>query len=701
MSSTAGSTSPAATDEQRLEADEAAQEEQLMRDFPPLDDAVLQRCRAATADDILKVDTDVVIKGMNMFFFNNFAEAEELFGRNYREDPLCASALGTLGTIRAMLSMEPDDINSACKCLVYASQFGKKVIPPRSTIANVTSAIGNWWYSRKPEKLSPSEFRANVVMGEAELLRANLLLMEDTFSGYLKAGLALRRAYGIYDYLQKYIGHYPTDHGADANSLNGMHFGLGAIHVVTSILPPKILAILKALGYMHDREKGFVHLHTCLRSRTLRSPIASLFLLAFHGLLPAFAALTTDINVPIAEEVIKETLAVYPKSVIHLWLAGRVQRLKKDVSGSINIFSDCVAHSASLQSSLPQLKHFALYDLAQSYLAKGLWENARSCFEVLERESVWSKKFYAYAQGCCLDMLKKHDDAVVCYLRSVTQPSIKLGGKTISVDQFVKRRTEQMFRMQKTLTGYAPGSPKLPKLTASINLTKVPGIELAMLFNMFTQSESADLETMLNLTTDARKAAADAAGIPLAAAGDIASGADAGAVSPASDVVSAADTGLSPASPASPASPSSPDTTTIDDDEETFTSGQVDEELPIETYTDDQIEQLRHEEVLVLTLMRATLLRELGRFDEAREEYHSVEKPFRLKSKKPEFETWVVPYGYYEHAVMLYRAGDEAGCVDMIENKLKKKFSGVDFNFEMQLSFRLHLTNDLLKNKKK
>ncbi|MDP2058741.1 MAG: DUF3808 domain-containing protein, partial [Flavobacteriaceae bacterium] len=373
----------------------------------------------------------------------------------------------------------------------------------------------------------------------------------------------------------------------------------------------------------------------------------------------------------IAEEVIKETLAVYPKSVIHLWLAGRVQRLKKDVMGSINIFSDCVAHSASLQSSLPQLKHFALYDLAQSYLAKSMWENARSCFEVLERESVWSKKFYAYAQGCCLDMLKKHDEAVVCYLRSATQPSIKLGGKTISVDQFVKRRTEQMFRVQKTLTGFAPGSPKLPKLTGSINLTKVPGIELAMLFNMFTQSEPADVETMLALTTEARKAAADSYGIPL----DVATEAPLaeGATSPGSDGVAAAadtvdETKADPSSPASPASGASETPVAADDD--AIADGETGEELPIDAYADEQIEQLRHEEVLVLTLMRATLLRELGRYDEAREEYHSVEKPFRLKSKKPEFETWVLPYGYYEHAVLLYRAGDEAGCVDMIENKL-------------------------------
>lgn len=262
--------------------DEDLEEEQVVQDtkrFPPPSQAIIDRCRTATKEQVKKLDTDVVIEGMNLFFNNRFKEAEDLFEAHHTEDPLIANAYGTLGTIRALMSFEGPDINEACNRLVYSNSFASKISPKGK---GVLGTVGSWFSRNKQKELMTcTEFRALICMGEAELLRANVLLLNDSMTGYLKAGLALRRGYNIYDRLQKYVAQYPDEHGADEHSLGGMHFGLGAIHVTTSILPPKILNFLKALGYMHDRTIGFDHLQKCLDSKTLRAPIASLFMLAF------------------------------------------------------------------------------------------------------------------------------------------------------------------------------------------------------------------------------------------------------------------------------------------------------------------------------------------------------------------------------------------------------------------------------------
>jgi hypothetical protein len=112
-----------------------------------------------------------------------------------------------------------------------------------------------------------AKFRAEAVQAEAEVLRATLLLCQDSFTAYLKAGLALRRSYNTYTRLQQALDDAAIVSKLDRNSVEGVRFGLGCIHVVTSILPPKILSLLKALGYLHDRALGFTLLHQCIQSQ--------------------------------------------------------------------------------------------------------------------------------------------------------------------------------------------------------------------------------------------------------------------------------------------------------------------------------------------------------------------------------------------------------------------------------------------------
>lgn len=678
-----------------------------------LDPALISNLQSQSLDDLRRTDIDLVEKGMNMFFGNRFREAEILFSEHYRTDCLVASAYGTLGTIRALLSMEQIDIDEACKRLQFASRLARLVSPSDALVSRSIAAItgtvsnmfqkasgliGSWGKSsaattKTPVTASPtakrsvltaSQFRAEVVYAEAEVLRATLLLLQDSLAAYISASFALRRSYNAYARLERYITEQKADcPELDQNSINGVHFGLGCIHVVTSILPPKILMILKALGYMHNRDLGFQHLKTCLMSQTLRSPLASLFLLAFHGVLPSFAVLMIPKSLPVCSEVLEETKARYPVSVIHLWLNGRICRLSRHVERSTAVLDECLKHGEDLLKDLPQLQLFALYDQAWNYCAAFDWEAAAAAFTVLEHGSNWSKKMFSYSQAACYETLgvacwlfaqgyhtaaramvtesfaAKHfviAESVVlehskrwckrasdAYRRSHQRDPTRLGGKVISVDQFISRRTE-------TMTQRCCDDGILR------NVVPLPGVELMLLFNILVQTPPESLERI--------GYAVDALGGCLCLL----------------DTKVRSSVTLEVFRPDPKQSPVPCDFTPL---------------LP--TYEG---------EIVVLLLLRGDCLRDSNprHVEEAQCIYELLTDTARLTVGAVEELKWVAPFAMYHRALNRYfgrvDSGRDAALTDLTQDlKLfTSTFGRQDYHFEMQMQFRLHLTQDFLRH---
>lgn len=829
----------AAADADDGAADDAAAVQALPQDrFPPLDPAVVQRCKSATCDDVTRIDRDVVERGMFAFFNNDFAGAEALYAEHYRTDPLIANAYGTLGTIRAVLSFDPKEIAEANNRLLYSAAFGNAVLPPRGSIVGGLARGVASFFSKKTQetpRMSTAEFRAHVVIAESELLRAQLLLLQDSITAYLKAGLCLRRGYNTYDKLRKYIdacgGPGAKDHNADPHSLGGMHFGLGAIHAVTSILPPKILFVLKSMGYMHDRVAGFQHLNTCLNSGTLRAPIASLLMLAFHSMLPSFATLTTPMHLAPAEQVLATTLRMFPASIIHLWMSGRFARLRRNVDGSLTVFRQCVEFGNAMGGHLPQLKHFALYDEGWSHCAVGQWRAAANCFAILEKESNWSRVLYAYAQGCCCemllgeavrsnatkpcdpaDLLALRNEAAACFYRSDQYPSYKLAGKTISVEQFVRARlrllracgycsTNVPFLQRAAahpalaalLPGWARSAAPPPESPIIFPVAPHSGFELAMLFNVFTQTPPDALraalasierstqlqEAYLRALLAARTVAPEVIQDLLQASSDAAAAAAAAAAASGASVASpqqASPAGFGGETPVGVGSPGALDEEDAGaggasvwnlygmvgagagSDDEADAAKAAAAKSPADVAAAQRKREAKYvarhvvaarEHLGALFLARATLLRELGRFREAHAVYATLlsdpptfasaeiaegmaelleqcGKTFRktmmsrLGSRSSLTqgtfltETWVLPHACYESAVAIHLEGTAAQSNSDVTERArgqnlteeakqrfashKKMFGGTDYSFEMQMGFRLHLTNDVLQS---
>ena len=81
-------------------------------------------------------------------------------------------------------------------------------------------------------------------------------------------------------------------------------------------------------------------LRLCFRTKSIRSPLAGIMLLAMHVILPSFFATDMSAHLPEATAIMDALLAQYPGGAIFLGLQGRLLRMKKDLTGAISVRHD-------------------------------------------------------------------------------------------------------------------------------------------------------------------------------------------------------------------------------------------------------------------------------------------------------------------------------------------------------------------------
>jgi hypothetical protein len=148
--------------------------------------------------------------------------------------------------------------------------------------------------------------RAHVLKAECCLQIAILQLLQESVMGYVKCGLNLRRAYSSYTYVWEEYQKMGADHLAfmDSDTISGVQFGIGSVHLVLSALPAKILKAISAFGWKPDKQLGFMLLEQCIESKRVRSSMATIMLLAYYTAAISLAPqIMMDVYQKIAMEV--------------------------------------------------------------------------------------------------------------------------------------------------------------------------------------------------------------------------------------------------------------------------------------------------------------------------------------------------------------------------------------------------------------
>ncbi|RNE96832.1 tetratricopeptidedomain 39C [Trypanosoma conorhini] len=492
----------------------------------------LKALREATVEQIAESDKDVE-RGVALFFANRVKDAEDLFGRNAAFDPFHALCASTICTIKAMLSLAKNDMETAAERLAYTVAFAEELVPAES---GFFGKLANTLRRSSPKKrLLPGEFRAKAILADAFVFRGFILLLQhNSLSGIVRGGIALNKSYNLFKSLaielderrgEKKSTSY-DDIGLDKNSVYNALTGRGCINVVISMLPPRVLRILNFLGFTYDRDLGMDLVFQCWRSQTLVSPFAGLFVMAVNSFVPGFCSLTTPLLLPVAKETAHEAIQqeTTANSLTHLWLMGRISRLDFDMDKSIALLAKCfeVADKGQIATSMPQLRDFAVYDQTWNYAATLRWEDCIKNHAYLEENSAWSKVFYAYAQGCAYEMLlidagdisesdalHYREKATAAYWRAAHYKVRVMGGRTVTIEFFVAHRLHDIFRQAGVphpnpgnKTKIVPSASYPPNDVVLRNVVPLPMLELLVLFDIMHQLLPSYLETFLRLIDD-------------------------------------------------------------------------------------------------------------------------------------------------------------------------------------------------------
>ena len=166
------------------------------------------------------------------------------------------------------------------------------------------------------------------------------LLRDSTFQK-IKAIVNIRAAYNKFMKIEAWEKTLnESGEELDIETKAGMHFGVGAFNMVSSLLPPKVLALVSFLGFPHDRQFGLDELQKTLDGGGVRSPVAALALLLHHVYLQGSFCHTGELpHAAAATKVLDQSLELFPNGGIFLFMKARNARLHKDCEGTHNIRS--------------------------------------------------------------------------------------------------------------------------------------------------------------------------------------------------------------------------------------------------------------------------------------------------------------------------------------------------------------------------
>lgn len=454
-----------------------------------------------------------VLEAIHHMFNNRFMKAKKIFEQNAKSDPFYALGLGSMVFLKAIMTANIKTTENAIKVLVSIYSIANAQID-NATKKNMSDTVIQYFntyrnyikFSRgtgvpthvtpaKPKALEAHKvetvpngiLRAHVAKAEACLQMAILHLLQESVAGYIKCGLNLKRAYASYSIVwQEYkrMGQLHNDY-IDRDTISGIQFGIGSVHLVLASLPQKILRIVATFGWKADKHLGFALLKLCLEDRRARSPMASLMLLAYYttltGLCPQI--LSNEYTQP-AIETLLDAQRSFPNSAIFLYFAGRTSRLARNLTLSTQSFVYAIETSKKEWAEVEVL-HLCSYEMGFNHMMQNNWEEASKVFDLLFKERYWSQAIFRYLSGACLDMMGQRTEAILAFAEVpyLLQKSTNSNASTSSIEKYVLRKVK-LFQS----SGYQ-----------DMDMTMC-ALEYLYLFNAYEFMDTDQLEQNLELT---------------------------------------------------------------------------------------------------------------------------------------------------------------------------------------------------------
>lgn len=264
--------------------------------------------------------------------------------------------------------------------------------------------------------------------------------------------------------------------------LGAVSFGYGLFQICLSFIPPNMLKLVKLIGFEVDRMVAIKAINFTSNSKDMRAPFADLVLLWYSAIAtPLFAITEADgvINEEDTRLILEKNLAKYTKSSLFLYMKGKYCRtLLNDCAASLACFEQASENSKHIR----EIQFISIYEIGWLYLQPLEYDKAYKHFEVLHKESRWSKSFNTYICAILQGAMGHYDQA---------NKLIKEAIKTVQA-QTRKPNPIEMFSLKRT--EYFKKNPIVDKHVCELLI-----IELMYLWVCFPYCEEKYLRRMLEM----------------------------------------------------------------------------------------------------------------------------------------------------------------------------------------------------------
>ena len=343
------------------------------------------------------------------------------------------------------------------------------------------------------------KFTKAIILADCKLYLAILAVIRQETSGFLSAGILFRRSWKIYAKTQRQLYNIYKKlepnaekiYGSDPNSnliqlliedndendsnrnpsskpeineltitddeaegmsletvkrlLGAVSYGYGLFQILLSFMPPNLLILIKLFGFEGDRGVALKAISFTSISKDMRAPFADMIILWYSTIISPFLNVT-EADVNISEEdtklVLEKNLAKYPSSFLFNYFQGRYYRTSlRDLDKSLACYK--IAHENS--KNIIEIRFISIYEIGLIYLMKLEYSKSLENFDILSKESQWSKSINSYIcaiiSGSMGDLMRANQ-----YIKDAVNQRAAQTKKENPFEIFMMKRVEYFYK---------------------------------------------------------------------------------------------------------------------------------------------------------------------------------------------------------------------------------------------------------------
>ncbi|XP_078354114.1 tetratricopeptide repeat protein 39B-like [Oculina patagonica] len=336
----------------------------------------------------------MINRAADLCFSNKFLQAKSELEPWINKSMYHAVAYSSVICIQALLKFEQQAIQKASDSIKHAVSVCER----HRKKPTWSETFSSWIWNPSYDEFTEEEKHAELCYTECLLLDALLtFIQDDNLVSFVWGAFKIRSCYQNYKACLDMVADEQCSSQQPCHKKDfegGVHLGIGGFNLVLSLLPPMIIKLLEWVGFSGDRFLGLSHLHKGSKGQSLRSPICSLLLLAYHTWITQYLV-NGNGDVDHSEEILQPLLTAYPKGSLFLFFDGRIKQVRGKLDEAISRYK----HSITIQSEIKQFHHIFYWELMWCYACKGDWVQAYNYAGILLEESLWSKTVYMHLKA--------------------------------------------------------------------------------------------------------------------------------------------------------------------------------------------------------------------------------------------------------------------------------------------------------------